>query len=162
VGLVEPVDDLVGGQETTVHHAGVLDELARAFAAHDFDLKFLIEAVVSTKAYQLASAGRAEAPLFSRHPLRGLTGEQLYDSLAVATGLPDAAPEDPFLRFNGGSPRVEFLTKFAPQPGKPTDHETSIIQALTLMNGRVTGDGTSLTRSEMLSGLLDAPFLDDK
>jgi hypothetical protein len=163
VGLVEPVDEMAGGQDTTVYHAAILDQLAREFVNHKYDLKFLFEAIVSTRAYQLSSRGRGDAPLFSRHPLRGLTGEQLYDSLAVATGQSDAVAADPFGRFNGGNnARNEFLTKFAPQPGKPTDHETSIIHALTLMNGRFVGDATSPTRSELLTAVLEAPFLDDR
>lgn len=162
VGLVEPVDEMAGGQDTKVYHAELLDELARAFAAHNFDLKYLMEATAGTKAYQLSSRGKGPAPLYSRHPLRGLTGEQLYDSLAAATGQPNAQAEDPFGFFNGNNARREFLTKFGQQTGKPTEHETSIIQALTLMNGQFVGEATSPTRSELLTALLEAPFLDDR
>ncbi len=162
VGLVEPVDEMTGGQDTVVHHAKLLDELAKAFVANKYDLKFLVEAIVNTRAYQLSSIGRGPAPLFSRHPLRGLTGEQLFDSLATATGQSDAVGEDPFAVFNGGSPRREFLTKFGQQTAKSTDHETSIIQALTLMNGRLVGEATSPTRSELLTAVLEAPFLNDR
>jgi hypothetical protein len=160
VGLVEPVDEMAGGQDVTAHHAGVLDALAKGFAGHKYDLRFLLETIVSTRAYQLAGTGKG-GPVFSRHPLRGLTGEQLYDSLAAATGLPDAGPEDPFARFTGGSPRDEFLARFPVQPGRPVDYETSIIQALTLMNGKLVGEATSPSRSELLVGVLEAPFFDD-
>ena len=161
IGLVEPVDEIAGGQDITVYHAGLLDELAREFVAHKYDLKYLFEAIASTKVYQLTSRGRGDAPLFSRHPLRGLTGEQLYDSLATATGQPDALGEDPFAAFNGGSARGEFLAKFGQQTARPTEYETSIIQALTLMNGRFVGEATSPTRSELLTAVLEAPFLSD-
>jgi hypothetical protein len=162
VGLVEPVDEMAGGQDTSIYHAGILDELARAFVAHKYDMKFLFETIASTKAYQLTSRGKADAPLFSRHPLRGLTGEQLYDSLAAATGQSNALADDPFGRFNGNGARAEFLTKFGQQPGKTTEYETSIIHALTLMNGRFVGEATSPTRSELLAAVLEAPFLDDR
>lgn len=162
-GLVEPIDEMVGGQDTVVHHAELLNELAKAFADHQFDLKFLLEAIVSTRAYQLTSRGREpQAPLFSRHPLRGLTGEQLFDSLAIATGQPDAEAENPFVIFQGGSARTEFLTRFGQQTNRPTEHETSIIQALTLMNGQIVGQATDPTRSLLLSAALEAPFLSER
>src|SRR5262249_40594723 len=37
---------------------------------------------------------------------------------------------------------------------------TSIIQALMLMNGRLTADATSLERSILLSSILDSPFME--
>src|SRR5262249_4367086 len=40
-GLVDPVDEMVG-TEHVASHPELLDEMARQFAAHDFDLKFLI------------------------------------------------------------------------------------------------------------------------
>jgi len=163
VGLVEPVDEMAGGQDTKIFHAELLDELAKSFVASKYDLKFLFEAIAGTKAYQLSSRGSGPAPLYSRQPLRGLTGEQLFDSLFVATGQPDAFGDDPFAIFNGGNnARAEFLAKFGQQTGKATEHETSIIQALTLMNGQFVGNATNPSRSELLSALVEAPFLDEK
>lgn len=162
VGLVEPVDEMVGAQDTVIHHAELLNELAKEFVANKYDLKLLMEAIAGSKAYQLSSRGKGPAPLFSRHPLRGLTGEQLFDSLATATGQPDATGEDPFAIFNGGSPRQEFLTKYGQQTVKSTEYETSIIQALTLMNGKFVGEATNPAKSELLTAVVEAPFLNDR
>ncbi len=163
IGLIEPVDDMAGGQDTKMHHAELLDALAKEFVEHKFDMKYMFEAVAGSKAYQLTSRGKGGAPLYSRQLLRGLTGEQLYDSLATATGQPDNQGEDPFALFRGGnSPRAEFLAKFGQQSGKTTEHETSIIQALTLMNGAFVGTATNPSRSELLSAVLEAPFFDEK
>lgn len=163
IGLIEPVDEMVGGQDTKIYHGELLDELAKDFAEHKFDLKYLFEAIASSKAYQLSSKGSGPAPLYSRQPLRGLTGEQLFDSLFAATGQSDAVGDDPFARFNGGNTaRADFLAKFAQQNGKPTEHETSIIQALTLMNGQFVGNATNPSRSELLGAIVDAPFLTEK
>jgi hypothetical protein len=163
IGLVEPVDEMVGGQDTKIHHAELLNELAKEFADHKYDLKYLFEAIAGSKAYQLASRGSGPATLYSRQLLRGLTGEQLYDSLAVATGQPDTYGENPYSAFQGGNGyRDEFLSKFGKQAGKTTEHETSIIQALTLMNGRFTANATNTSRSELLSAVLEAPFFSDK
>jgi len=100
-GLIEPVDEMVGGQDTKIQEGDLLDELAKTFVAHAYDLKFLFEAIAGSKAYQQSSKGAGTAPLFARQSLRGLTGEQLYDSLTVATGQSDAVGEDPFARING-------------------------------------------------------------
>jgi hypothetical protein len=162
IGLVEPVDEMVGGQDTKTHHAELLQELAKEFVAHKYDLKYLFEAIAGSKAYQLTSRGKGAAPLYSRQLLRGLTGEQLYDSLGVATGQPDNQGDDPFGFFRGNNARAEFLTKFGQQGGKSTEHETSIIQALTLMNGTFVGNATNPSRSELLSAVLEAPFFDEK
>jgi len=58
----------------------------------------------------------------------------------------------------GGS-RNEFLTKFA-STEKITERQMSILQALTLMNGKLINDQTSLERSSFLAAINDAPFMD--
>jgi hypothetical protein len=156
-GLIDPVDEMVGaGHEPS--HPALLDELARAFIASDHDLKFLIRAITATQAYQRGSAvthpGQHDASLFARMPVHGLTAEQLFDSLATAIGHPAPPPG------NDNSPRAEFLARFSNPSDRPTEYRTSILQALALMNGRLTADATSLERSEALTAVLDAPFLD--
>jgi hypothetical protein len=162
-GLVEPIDEMAGGPDTKVYHAELLDEIAKAFVANKYDMKFLFEALAGSKAYQLTSRGSGPAPLWSRQPLRGLTGEQLFDSLFIATGQPDSVGEDPFARFSGGNnSRAEFLAKYGQQTGKATEHETSIIQALTLMNSQFVGNATNPSKSELLSAVIESPFLTEK
>ncbi|HKB41194.1 MAG TPA: DUF1553 domain-containing protein, partial [Gemmataceae bacterium] len=165
IGLVEPVDEMVGASSTS-SHPELLDLLAKEFAAHKFDLKFLARAITASKTYQLSSAGthtsQDDPTFFARMPLRGLTAEQLFDSIARATGYRDSGGGDDLISgLLGGnrSARSEFLTKFASQPGKPTESQTSILHALSLMNGRVVADATSLERSEILAAIVDAPFL---
>src|SRR5262249_31533348 len=51
-GLVEPVDDL--RDENPPSHPELLAELARQFAAHRFDLKFLIRGIAASRAYRLS------------------------------------------------------------------------------------------------------------
>ena len=164
-GLVEPVDEMVGGS-STASHPELLDLLAREFAAHKFDLHFLYRALTATRAYQLSStrthSSQEDPTLFARMPLRGLTAEQLFDSVAMATGFRDSGNDDnPLASLLGGnrSARAEFLVKFANQTEKATESRTSILQALSLMNGRIMSDATSLTRSETLTAVVDAPFM---
>jgi hypothetical protein len=162
-GLIDPVDEMVG-TEHVASHPELLDELAGQFAAHDFDLKFLIRAITLSGAYQTSSVRthktQDEPRHFARMPLRGLSPEQLFDSVAQATGYQEGGPQpQPVFIPNGGA-RNEFVNKFANQSDKPTEVQTSILQALSLMNGRLTGSATSLQQSETLAAVLDAPFMD--
>ncbi len=164
-GLIDPIDDMAGSDRVP-SHPELLDELARQFAAHHFDMKFLIRALVGSRAYQLSSVrtdpGQDDPHLFTRMAVKGLTAEQLFDSLAEATGLQDAGNDNRFVVFNDRSARGEFLAKFSNHSDKATEVQTSILQALTLMNGRVMSDVTSPERSETLAAVLDAPFLDTR
>src|SRR5207248_118717 len=58
-GLIEPVDEMVGAS-STASHPELLDLLAREFANHKFDVKFLIRTITATRAYQLTSAHRSQ------------------------------------------------------------------------------------------------------
>ncbi len=160
-GIVEPVDEMVG-DDNLPSHPELLDELAREFVAHDFDLKYLILAITSSKVYQLSSAqthpSQAQPRLFARAPLLGMTPEQLFDSVAEATRCNDTSAGQS--RNIAASGREEFLTKFNNLSDRPTEYQTSIIQALSLMNGRLTTEATSLERSQLLAAVASSPFLE--
>ncbi len=160
-GLVDPVDDL--DEQNPASHPELLDELARQFVAHRFDLKFLVRAVVLSQTYQrtsrLTHPGQEEVHRFARMAVRGLTAEQLFDSLAVATGFEEPAPARG--RSAGGKVRATFLARFAHPGARPTEFHLSILQALALMNGTLTAEATDLERSTTLAAVLDAPFMDN-
>jgi hypothetical protein len=163
-GLVEPVSEMVGANSTS-SHPELLDLLAREFAEHQFDLKFLIRAITATRAYQLTSAAthksQDDPTQFARMPLRGLTAEQLFDSVAMATGYRDTRSSDNLFANLLGlnrSARADFLIRFASNE-RPIDSQVSILHALSLMNGKVTADATTLEKSETLASVVDAPFL---
>ena len=73
----------------------------------------------------------------------GWQAEKDFDSIAEATGYLNNAP-----RVNGGfnpngqpnTPRAEFIQKFTNPHEKRTESQTSILQALFLMNGKHTED----------------------
>ncbi len=159
-GIVEPVDDF--NDKNKPSHPELLNDLAREFAAHDFDLKFLIRAITYSKAYQLSSAAsdstQDDPRQFARMAVKGLTPEQLFDSLVQATGYNDRMPANQRL-YDVQSPRAVFLSKFSAQD-KRTEYQTSIPQALALMNSPVIADVTSGQRSETLGAIAEAPFLD--
>jgi len=55
IGLIDPVDDM--GANVEASHPELLDLLADQFAAHAFDLKYMIRTITSSRVYQLTSAG---------------------------------------------------------------------------------------------------------
>ncbi|MBM3725528.1 MAG: DUF1553 domain-containing protein [Acidobacteria bacterium] len=90
-GLVEPVDDF---RETNPpSNAPLLDALAKDFIAHRFDLHHLIRVITASRAYQLsgtpAPGSEGDTMAYSRYFARRLSAEQLLDSIAQATGVPE-------------------------------------------------------------------------
>jgi hypothetical protein len=149
LGLIEPVDDIDG--DTNSDLSGLLDELAGQFRAHGYNLKFLIRVLTATRAYNLSSvANPAESasPIFASMPVRGLSPGQLFDSLTQATG---AEP---------GDAKARFLELFASREERPAEAETTIIQALTMMNGSYIDGATNPVTSQVLGAIIKAPFLD--
>jgi hypothetical protein len=159
-GIVEPIDDF--NDENKPSHPELLDELAREFADSGYDLKYLIRAITLSRAYQLSGvashASQDDPRLFARMAVKGLTPDQLWDGLVQATGYRDPTPPEQRV-YDLNSPRAVFLSKFASQE-KRTEHQTSIPQALALMNSSVIADVTTLERSETLGAIAEAPFLD--
>lgn len=158
VGIVEPVDDMT--DDNAPSHPEVLDLLAKEFAAHDFDLKFLIRAITLTRAYQLSSVAEgkpADPRLFARMAVKGLTAEQLFESLSVATGLRDNVPLQQRI-YSFGTPRQQFMERFGDQE-KRTEYHTSIPQALTMMNNQLINTATNPDQGEVLGAISASPFM---
>jgi hypothetical protein len=158
VGLVDQPDGT--GDGNAANYPELLDELAQEFVACKYDVKFLIRAITASQTYQRASAvshpSQQDLRLFARMPLRGLSPEQLFDSLAMATEYQDTAPADPLvaLRLGPQTPRAQFLAKFAAQDQK-IDYQTSILQALYLMNNDFIANRTSVQENRTLATLAD-------
>jgi hypothetical protein len=133
-------------------HAELLDELARQFVAHKYDMKFLIRAITASQTYQRTSAvthaSHKDPRLFARMPLRGLSPEQLFDSLAEATEYQVGTPGNP------RAARGQFLARFRGQE-RTTDYQTSILQALYLMNNEFIADRTSVEKNRTLATLVE-------
>jgi len=144
LSLIDPIMEQNPDLEVPTHPE-LLDEMAKAFIESGFDLKVLIRGILLTDAYQRSSVAMSEASkldiqMFAKMPVRGMTPEQLFDSLAVATeyresAAPAPAPGRPV---NPNQPqnnvRNNFLNMFRSQDAL-TETQTSILQALYLMNG---------------------------
>ncbi len=90
-GFIHPVDDMKKSDKPS--HPALLDAMAMQFAAHDFDMKWLIREIVSSQAYQLSGTGSVKdaAPLwYERARVRPLSAEEMLESWRIATGYDDA------------------------------------------------------------------------
>jgi hypothetical protein len=58
--------------------------------------------------------------------------------------------------------RAELRQKFSEANVARTDGETTILQALSLMNGKLVSDAVDLAQGETLAAVVDAPFLDSQ
>ena len=150
VGLIDPVDDLDAEADPAL--AAILDDLARAFRDHGHDLKFLLRTIMATRAYQLSSATEpgetAPPPFFARMPVRGMSPAQFIDSLGQATGSDIAEI------------RPRFAQLFADRDEAPTESQTTILQALTMMNGSFMAGATDPATGDVLGAIAGAPYLD--
>lgn len=168
-GLTDPPDDMHEGNPPS--HPELLETLGRAFADADFDLRFLLEAICLSRTYQLSSrrtdASQDDPRRFARRVVRRLTAAQLWDSLVEAAYWdPSAARIE--MTLSGlqampalGQKRRAFLEKFRGAVNRPVESETSVLQALALMNGETTASIVQLQSSPMLQIILDYPGWDD-
>jgi hypothetical protein len=151
-GLVDPVDDF--RDDNLPSDAELLDTLAKGFKEARFAPAFLIRAIGRSQAYQRSSARTDASQDNTRLPVRmrvkALTGEQFFDSLAVATGYRDDQDKGAFRR--------QFLTRFA-LAGPPGEPETSVQQALTLLNGRFVAWATDPDKCPTLIAVTQTPGL---
>ena len=77
----------------------------------------------------------------------------------TATGIKQNLPRNQDFGEQPNQPgRMSFRNLF-PSTAKPTETQTSILQALMMMNGKLAADQTSLDKSELLAAVADAPFL---
>src|SRR5262249_27465156 len=145
----------------------LLNEIARQWALNKFDIKFLIRGILGSRPYQLTSAathGSQDNPQhFARMAVRSLTAEQLFDSVAEVCEYksPDERRSRPFDRMNGATPRDQFRDRFTDK-GNRTESETTILQALFLMNGNFMANATSLDKNRALGTIAAATGTDTK
>ncbi len=155
--LADALDDPSAGAAPDL-----LDVLGREFARHGFDLKYLVRAIALSRAYQLTSAGPAGAPeprLFARAAVRPLSGDELYDSLLTATGLDEGSlAGPPEYGKPDVPPRQAFLAYFARGDGTAAPPRT-ILQALFVMNGRLSARAVGVHDGRTLTAVAEAPFL---
>ncbi|HEY7326891.1 MAG TPA: DUF1549 and DUF1553 domain-containing protein [Gemmataceae bacterium] len=149
-GLVDPVDDF--RDDNPPSDGALLDDLARSFVESGFDLPFLIRGICLSRAYQRTSArtdaSQENARLPARMAVKSLTAEQFFDSLTLATGYREDQDK--------GAARRQFLTRFT-LTGSTSEPETSVQQALTLLNGRFVSWATDPEKCPTLIAATQTP-----
>jgi Protein of unknown function (DUF1549)/Protein of unknown function (DUF1553) len=152
IGLVDPVDDFRDDNPPSAPE--LLDDLTRAFVDSGYDLSYLLRAICRSQAYQRTSARTHSSQdgtnLPARMGVKAMTAEQFIDSLALVTGYRDDS--------DGGASRRQFLTRFA-LTGPAGEPETSVQQALTLLNGRFVAWATDPERCPTLLAITQTPGL---
>jgi hypothetical protein len=160
-GFVEPIDDLRPSNETVM--PALLDALAADFAAHKYDLHYLVRTICGSRVYQLSS-GRIkgkdpEDHLFARHPLRPMGPEQLLDSVITATHLESALAALPPARAEAVKQQLHQSVGFlfdVDEEGAPPDFEGTVQQALALINGGLTTAASSALPGTTLARIADS------
>jgi len=162
IGITDPVDE--PGEQNPPSHPALLQELADGLVASGFDQRVLIRAILASQAYNLTSRtshpSQNDPRRFAKMNMKGLTANQIYDSFLSATGQKDATPRgQQFFNPNDENGRSAFRNLFTLN-GKATETQTSILQALMMMNSKMIANQTSLNNSDVLAAVIDAPFLD--
>jgi hypothetical protein len=152
-GLVSSIDDL--DTVTTEERKQILDELAAKFAGSGFDLRWLVEGICLSKAYQRMSLP-GPVPGSSQRPVRTLSPDQLFAALDQALGLKRGREISP--RFTPEGQNLKLRLEEG-RGATPTDFKAGIPQALLLMNGSFVSQATTLDNSMTLRAVVEAPFL---
>jgi hypothetical protein len=161
-GIVDPVDGF--GKRNPPRSSELLDLLAAQLLANDFNLRESFRTVALTRAYQLSSGSEtddlARHQWFAQMNVKMLTAEQIYDCMMVASMLVGTDGNGFSIARVGNTDRDEFLLQFKTLPGRPTEFQGGIPQALTLMNGTLISSATDLAQGGLLNSL-EAPFFTD-
>lgn len=135
-GFYDPIDDL--GPDRTCTAPKTLDYLTHEFIGTKYDIKQLYRIIANTAAYQRESRphGSSNDSAVACNCPQRLRGDELFDALITALGIPDGtfagAGRQAILR----SPRGQFDQLFGYDPSLPRDEISGTIpQALLLMNG---------------------------
>ncbi len=150
-GIVHPLD--LHHSDNPASHPKLLQLMAEAFAAHDYDIKWLVREIALSATYQrtsmvttgLEDAKPREYRLFHEKPM---SAEQLMWSMITATGhlqhIPDTTntstsqtdEEQDQLPLGLEHIRADFLAAFANPPREPeTEFAPSVRGALFVLNG---------------------------
>jgi hypothetical protein len=114
-GLVEPVDDM----ERPAWQPDLLDWLAEDFADHGYDVKHVIEQIVTSRAYQVPAISAGEQNpgdfVFRGPTVRRLTAEEFRDALTSVIGIGYPLPIAD-VNYATGKPATESATAVGATP----------------------------------------------
>lgn len=162
-GLVDPIDDFSENNPSAL--PDVLNILAQDFQDHGYKLNRTIRIIAATRAYQLGSLrsdnSQDDPEMFARSALRGLTPEQFFDSLAEATGFYQPYRSDNPFVIQQNTPRSRFLNLFRTSDRSSLERQTTVLQALAMMNGDFVSDATNIQNSVTMKAITLFPGMND-
>lgn len=162
-GLVEPLDQFHSSNPAS--HPELIRLLAKEFAAHNFDIKWMIREITLSQTWQRSSrvsSGRS-LPSDGKYQIahqRRLTADQLFWSTLQATGnLERLAPS------NGAASSKEFtelksgfLAAFGSEPKEPpTEFAPTVKRSLFLLNDAKVLELLKPENGNLMSRLLKLP-----
>jgi hypothetical protein len=175
-GIVEPIDDFRDSNPPV--NEALIEALAKDFAEHNFDLRYLVRTIMSSRTYQLTARvtplNKDDFTYFSHSLARTLTAEQLADVISDVTGVPFDYPGYPAgaraSQLAGTGVKTGFLKTF----GRPDrnlncecerEKDATLFQALKLITDRdidakLTSD-TGRVAKLAASGKSNAEILDE-
>ena len=153
-GIVHPVDDF--NEQNAATHPALLHALTDGFAAHHFDLKWLIREIVSSRGYQLSRNGTNRDALpktFEQARIRPLSAEEIVAAMRLVTGYDlTVKPGDKL----GNSGNEYFLRYF----GEPTnglgDFQGSLHEHLFMNNGEYVRRFISRKKGNLADAVLSS------
>ncbi len=157
-GFYEPVDDI--GPERDVAAPATLKFLCDAFVSSGHDIKWLLQTIMATRAYQQQSVALADCSDCTPAVLspQRLRADQLLNAINVAL---DVSLDQAVIPRQGGpgprrnSVRRSFRSVFGYDPSDPrAEIQGSIAQSLAMMNSRLTLQMLRATPSAPLGRLL--------
>ena len=155
-GFYEPVDDI--GPDRTPSAPKTMDYLANEFMLSGYDLKWLMQTIMSTQAYQRNSLDRRKYDQipFQANTIQPLRADQLFDSMMSVFEISDAGFEgDGQGPRRQQTPRNVFADVFGYDPNDPRgDVAISIPQSLAMMNSKFINEQIQAQQGTMLYRLL--------
>jgi hypothetical protein len=150
-GIVDPVDDFRDSNPSA--NDELLAALAKDFATHKFDVKYIIRVILNSRTYQLSAQSndfnKDDNKYFSHAVTRLLTAEQLLDAICAATDVPEKFAGLPAgtraTQLPDGEVNHVFLKTFG-QPARELacecerEGDSNLAQALQLINGPTIND----------------------
>jgi hypothetical protein len=145
-GLIDPEDDLRATNPAS--DEALMNWLVADFQAHKYDVKHLIQTIMTSAVYARSSTplpgNETDTRFLSHYPVKRLSAEVLLDAIARVTGVPTSFPGYPAgwrsLQLPDSKVDNTFLASFG-RPERLTtcscerSAEPSVSQALHLANG---------------------------
>jgi hypothetical protein len=176
-GIIDPVDDIRASNPPS--NPALLEALTKDFVAHNFDLRYLMRTIVSSRVYQTSIVtnewNASDRDNFSHAVPRRLSAEELMDAVSSAAGASARFPEVP--EDTAASQLVDphigregFLDVFGRPPRESSCEcerrsDFSLPQALNLVNGRTISDAVADPKGRVarlvLSGTSDEAIVDE-